>query len=160
MFPLRSSGPPSAEGVVHDEKRLRILRNYDIPDTDPEPAFDRIARLAEHLFDAPMALVNFVDADRQWFKSSIGVEEEETRLDGSFCVYTIEKGDVFVDVFVVENLAENERFEDNPYVTEHGVRFYAGAPFSPRTVTVSEPSVCSIRSLNPRPRRRPTASPT
>jgi len=94
MFPLRSSGPPSAEGVVHDEKRLRILRNYDIPDTDPEPAFDRIARLAEHLFDAPMALVNFVDADRQWFKSSIGVEEEETRLDVSFWVYTVEKGDV------------------------------------------------------------------
>jgi PAS domain S-box-containing protein len=116
----------SIEDIVRDEKRLQALRRYDILDTEPEPAFDRIARLAAHLFDAPTALVNFVDADRQWFKSTVGIDAQETGLDVSFCVYTVEKG----DVFVVEDLAEDERFEDNPYVTEDGIRFYAGAPLT------------------------------
>ena len=114
----------SIDDVIHDEKRLQALRRYDILDTDPDPAFDRVAQLAAHLFDTPTALVNFVDADRQWFKSTVGADLSQTRLDVSFCVYTVEKG----DVFVVENLAEDERFADNPYVTDHGFRFYAGAP--------------------------------
>ena len=109
---------------VRNERRLEELRRYNILDTDPEPAFDRITRLAAHLFDAPTAIVNFIAADRQWFKSTVGFDEEETGLDVSFCVYTVEEG----EVFVVENLAEDERFADNPYVTEHGMRFYAGAP--------------------------------
>ncbi len=112
------------KGVVQDEKRVQTLHKYNVLDTESEPAFDRIAQLAAHLFDAPMALVNFVDADRQWFKSSIGVEEKETGLDVSFCVYTVEKG----DVFVVEDLTEDERFASNPYVTDQGIQFYAGAP--------------------------------
>jgi len=114
----------SANDVVHDTNRLEALYRYNILDTEPEPAFDRIARLAAHLFDTPTALVNFIDADRQWFKSTVGFDEKETGLDVSFCVYTVEKG----EVFVVEDLAQDERFADNPYVTDHGCRFYAGAP--------------------------------
>jgi len=116
--------PSSVNAVIHDEKRLTALRRYDILDTDPDPAFDRIAHLAAHLFDAPIALVNFVDADRQWFKSSVGLDDDQTGLDVSFCVYTVEQG----DVLVVEDLSTDDRFADNPYVTDHGVRFYAGAP--------------------------------
>jgi len=116
--------PVSVLNRVDDTARLEALRRYDILDTEPEPAFDRITELAAHLFEAPTAIVNFVDANRQWFKSTVGLAEDETGLDVSFCVYTVEKG----EVFVVENLAEDERFADNPYVTEHGVRFYAGAP--------------------------------
>jgi len=114
----------SIDDVVHDEQRLKALRRYEILDTDSDPAFDRVAQLAAHLFDVPTALVNFVDANRQWFKSTVGIETNQTGLDVSFCVHTVEKG----DVLVVENLTEDERFADNPYVTDHGFRFYAGAP--------------------------------
>lgn len=115
---------PSVSNYIDDQARLRALRQYDILDTEPEPAFDRIADLAAHLFDAPTAIVNLVEDDRQWFKSTVGFDENETELDVSFCVHTIERG----EVFVVEDLAADHRFADNPYVTEHGVRFYAGAP--------------------------------
>jgi PAS domain S-box-containing protein len=123
-FSLDRSGPASLNGLIHDEERLHALRRYDILDTASEPAFDRITRLAAHLFDAPVALVNFVEADRQWFKSTVGLDEEETGLDVSFCVHTIEKG----DVITVEDLSEDERFAENPHVTDRGFRFYAGAP--------------------------------
>jgi hypothetical protein len=60
MSALSTTGgtvPDAVEERVHSEERLTALRRYDILDTDPEPAFDRIARLAAHLFDAPMAFV-------------------------------------------------------------------------------------------------------
>ena len=115
---------PSVSRYIADEARLQALRHYQILDTEPEPAYDRVTRLAAHLFDASTAIINLLEDDRQWFKSTVGFDEKETGLDVSFCVYTVEKG----DVFVVEDLAEDERFADNPYVAEHGVRFYAGAP--------------------------------
>lgn len=115
---------PSVAEVVRDEARLKALRRYNILDTDPEPGFDRITRLAAHLFDVPTALVNFVDDDRQWFKSTVGFEEKETDLDVSFCVYTVEAG----EPLIIEDLSADERFAENPYVWEEGIRFYAGIP--------------------------------
>jgi PAS domain S-box-containing protein len=116
--------PPSIPEVVHDEERLRALEQQDILYTEPEPAFDRITRLAIDLLGVPVALVNFVGDDRQWFKSKAGFDETETGLDVSFCVYTIEEQ----GPTVIENAAEDERFASNPYVKERGLRFYAGVP--------------------------------
>ena len=112
--------------AVRDETRLAALRRYQVLDTEPEPAFDRITDLAAAFFDAPVSIVNFVADERQWFKSTIGIDEQETGLDVSFCVYTVANG----ARFVVEDLAADERFADNPYVTEEGMRFYAGVPLT------------------------------
>jgi len=120
----RFSLPPSVADVVRDERRLAALEREHILDTAPEPEFDRIARLASDVLETESAIVNFVHADRQWFKSAVGLDEKETGLDVSFCVFTVEKG----ETMVVEDLAEDERFADNPYVTERGIRFYAGVP--------------------------------
>jgi PAS domain S-box-containing protein len=123
---------PLFEGAsyVTDADRLGALRRYDILDTAPEEAFDRLTRLAAHLFDAPLAIVNFVTGDRQWFKSAVGTNERETGLDISICVYTVgQDGAVGQDgVFVVEDLADDARFADNPFIADEGLRFYAGAP--------------------------------
>jgi hypothetical protein len=50
----------------NEDERLRELARYNILDTPPEESFDRITRLAAELFDAPIALVSFIDRDRQW----------------------------------------------------------------------------------------------
>ena len=110
--------------VVKEEGRLNALRRYNILDTDPEPAFDRIATLAAHLFEAPIALVNFVDHDRQWFKAAVGMDTNETGLDVSICAHTIEAQ----TRMVVDDLTADDRFRENPYVTDLGLEFYAGAP--------------------------------
>ncbi len=110
---------------VFEADRLRSLRSLDILDTPPEESFDRLTRMARRLFDVPIALVSLVDADRQWFKSSQGLEATETGRDISFCGHTI----LSDEVFVVRDAADDRRFCDNPLVThDPHIRFYAGCP--------------------------------
>lgn len=112
-------------GRTADPGRLRALDRYDILDTPPEETFDRISDLAAGLFDAPIGLITFVGADRQWHKACVGFDVPELDLDTSFCVHAL--GDA--QRLVVEDATEDERFEDNPLVTgDRHVRFYAGSP--------------------------------
>ena len=91
----------------------------------PKKAFDDLAELAGVICDAPISLVSFVDAERQWFKSRIGVDVTETPRDQAFCAHAIKQN----QIMVVEDATLDERFADNPLVTgEPGIRFYAGAP--------------------------------
>lgn len=121
--PVLSSPLPS---LVSKDERLEALRRYHILDTEPEPAFDNIAELAAHLFGASVGIVNFIADDRQWFKSAIGMDIQETGLEGSFCVYTIDKG----EPFVVEDLSQSDKFAEYPFVKENGYKFYVGAPIT------------------------------
>ena len=108
-----------------EQERLDALRIYEILDTPAESGFDDLARLAAILCGTPMALVTFIDADRQWFKATVGLSVEETPRDVSFCAHAI----LGSDVFVVPDAASDARFLDNPFVTgDAHVRFYAGAP--------------------------------
>ena len=111
-----------------DERtRLEILRSLKILDTLPEERFDRLTRLARKLFDVPIALVSLVDVNRQWFKSSAGLDATETPREISFCGHAI-LGD---DILVVSDTQLDERFHDNPLVTGGpAIRFYAGCPLT------------------------------
>jgi PAS domain S-box-containing protein len=138
--PVRLSSRREAE-------RLAALERFDILGTPPEERFDRLARLARHLFDVPVGLVTFIDDDRQWCKAALGGTFDGPRED-AFCNVTIRED----RVLVVEDATTHPLFEDNPYVTgDPGIRFYAGAPlvtddgyrigslcaidFEPRTIT-------------------------
>ena len=122
--PTDSSSAP-VRPSDREADRLEALQAYDILDTPPEEAFDRITDLAAHLFDAPVAVINFIDDDRQWFKSCTGLDRTEVGLDVSFCARTVRQG----DVMVVEDATADPRFVDDPMVVgEPGMRFYAGAP--------------------------------
>ncbi len=109
----------------HEAERMRELVRYDILDTPPEESFDRISRLAADLLDVPIALVSLIDRDRQWIKSCFGVDLRQTDREMSFCTHAI----LSEDILVVDDLAADPRFVDNPFVTgDPGLRFYAGAP--------------------------------
>ncbi len=116
----------SASGASPDETgRLSALRRCAILDTAPEESFDRIVRLAKSFFDVPIALITFVDENRQWFKARIGLDIQETPRLVAFCNVAIEgKG-----VCEVSDATRDPRFAANPLVNEDpGIRFYAGAP--------------------------------
>jgi signal transduction histidine kinase len=107
-----------------ESARLAALHKYQILDSDPESAFDELAELASVLFSAPIAVINFIDSERQWFKSEIGLGVRETPLETSFCVHAV----LQEDMMVVPDTRKDKRFADNPLVTaELGLRFYAGA---------------------------------
>ncbi len=109
-----------------EAQRLRALEAYRILDTAPDAAFDRLTALAADLFNAPVALVSLIDADRQWFKSRHGVDAESAPRSLAFCAHAIELGPNAT--MVVEDARRDSRFLANPLVTgDPNIRFYAGA---------------------------------
>lgn len=110
---------------ANEADRLAALRALAVLDEPPEARFDRVTSLAQKIFDVPIALVSLVDADRQWFKSALGLDAAETPRSISFCGHAI----LSQQVFVVEDALKDPRFFDNPLVINKPfVRFYAGAP--------------------------------
>ena len=119
-YPVTKPTPTKEE-----TERLATLRNYGVLDTAPEKDSDDLVALAAHICDAPIALITFVDENRQWFKASFGLAVKETSRDVSFCAHAIHQP----ELFIVPDATKDERFADNPLVTgEPGIRFYAGSP--------------------------------
>jgi signal transduction histidine kinase len=109
----------AAEGA-----RLAALHALRILDTPSEERFDRITRIAARLFGVPFALFNLVDADRQWTKSCVGLDVEETPREDSFCGREL----AGTEILLVPDATRDPRFADNPGVVgPPGIRFYAGA---------------------------------
>lgn len=108
-----------------ESERLAALCSLHALDTPPDERFDRITRIAQRMFDAPIALVSLVDADRQWFKSRMGLDATQTPRGISFCGHAILQS----EPFIINDALLDARFADNPLVTgAPHIRFYAGVP--------------------------------
>ncbi len=110
----------------NEAARLNALYSYEILDTIPEAEYDNFTRIAAKICNTEASLITFLDKDRQWFKSHLGVDIQETPRTLSFCNYTILDS---TNVLVVPDMREDERFSSNPLVTgSPNAVFYAGAP--------------------------------
>lgn len=108
-----------------ENERLEALRSYRILDSVPEQEYDDLTRLASYICQAPTALITLIDHDRQWIKSQVGGEFEESSRADAFCNYTI----LSDHVLEVPDTLTDDRFSAHGSVTGGaGIRFYAGAP--------------------------------
>lgn len=125
-----------------DAARLAAVDRYDILDTRPEQAFDRISRLIRLTLEVDIGLVSLMDAHRQWYKSIVGLDGAEAPLDLTFCRHMLADG----LPLMVPDATLDSRFRDNPFVVgDPNVRAYAGVPL--RTAdgfTIG--SICAIGS--------------
>lgn len=109
----------------NEQARLAALNGYEILDSETEAKFDRITELASIICEVPISLISLIDKDRQWFKSKVGLEVEETPRALSFCQYAIMED----KYFEVADATKDVRFEDNELVTaDPNIRFYGGYP--------------------------------
>ena len=108
-------------------ERLAAVRRYDVLDTPPDGAFDRITSLAARLFGVPIAIVSIVDSDRIWFKSHHGLDVEQIDRDAGLCASAI----LHDEPWLVTDAAVDPRTLANPLVAgDMGMRFYAGVPLT------------------------------
>jgi GAF domain-containing protein len=123
---MATSASSSAKlSSTSEQQRLNVLNATGLLEGDTSEGFDRIARLAQQMFDMPIAAITLIDASRLWFKSPVGLEAEQVPRELAFCDHTIRSD----EVMVVEDARLDLRFAANPLVAgESGIRFYAGAP--------------------------------
>jgi two-component system, NtrC family, sensor kinase len=134
----------------NEAARLKALRQYRVLDTAPETALDDLTALAAHICGTPIALINLIDADRQWFKSRLGLEIAELPREVGFCTQAILEPD---ELLIVPDASVDDRFATSPLViAEPKIRFYAGAPLvTPEGLAIG--TLCTIdrqaRDLTP-----------
>ncbi|MBW3661810.1 MAG: GAF domain-containing sensor histidine kinase [Actinobacteria bacterium] len=114
-------------GRFDEAARLDVVRRYDILDTPPDGAFDRITQLAARFCRAPISTISIVDVDRIWFKSAHGIAVEQIGRDPGLCASAVMQ----LDPYVVTDASIDPRTLDNPLVCgELGLRFYAAVPLT------------------------------
>ena len=141
------NNPNKPEVVTNSESdRIAVLNSYKVLDTPFDPSFDNITRLASKLFNAPLAMINFVDENRIWSKSHIGSDIEVYNRVKGFCSSAI----LDVVPYIIYDASIDPRSIDHPLVTQKsGIRFYAGIPLCVQG-KYNLGTLCLI-DFNPRP---------
>ncbi len=118
---------PLTDTSIAEQQRINALHQLEMLDTEPEPEFDELVRLAAAICGVPISALSLVDEDRQWFKASEGLTVKSTPREWAFCDHTIRQS----DLLLVEDAQADPRFVDNPLVTgDTKIRFYAGVPIT------------------------------
>ncbi len=105
--------------------RLAELKRLMILDSAPERDYDAITSVLAHSLGVPIAMVNLLDGDRDWFKSCVGLDMRESPAATSFCESFFGTAE---DLIVVPDTARDARFQTHPLVIAAPfIRFYAAA---------------------------------
>lgn len=121
---------PSSLLPDNEAERIKALNEYRILGTSPEQSDDDITKIAANVCSAPIALMSLVDVDRQWFKSKVGEDIQETPRDWSFCAHAIHSS----DRLIIPDATKGSRFVDNPLVCgDPQIILYSGLPLENST---------------------------
>lgn len=116
-------------GVIPEgeTQRMAAVHRYDVLDTPPDGAFDRITAIAARRFGVPISIISIVDHDRIWFKSHHGIDVTEISRDPGLCASAI----LSDDPHILPDASADPRSLANPLVAgDFGLRFYAGVPLT------------------------------
>ena len=110
---------------MNEQERLAVVRRYDILDSPPDEAFDRVTRIAARLLEMPAAFISIVDEDRIWFKSCQGVDVGQMRRESSLCASCIHQEE---PLLIADTRVDSRTSANPPVIGELHIRFYLGSP--------------------------------
>jgi hypothetical protein len=105
-----ANGQPKVAQASNEVARQQALDDLSVIDTEPEARIDLIMTLTRNLFGTSGAAVTFIDHERAWVKSALGMDDLDEPRIGAFCDMTIRQA----ELFVVEDAALDPRFRDHP----------------------------------------------
>ncbi|MBT0769692.1 PAS domain S-box protein [Kineosporia sp. J2-2] len=119
------AGTTGDDAELAEARRLAELEAYRILDTEPEPGFDALVKVASSIARTPSSTITLIDEHRQWFKAAIGMTGREGERRTAFCNRVVADR----QALVVEDASTDPDWAQNPLVTdEPQIRFYAGFP--------------------------------
>lgn len=123
------------------------VQDLKILDTLREDRFDSITKEAKERFDVPISTITVVDRDREWYKSSVGLNRREGPRETSFCGHAL----LQEDIFIIEDTLLDPNFSDNPLVkgVSNPIRFYAGKSLYERKSKLPVGVFC-VKDFKPR----------
>jgi GAF domain-containing protein len=145
------------------QARVARLRELGLGE-HPEPQFDEFARMLATSTKAPLAMVNFIGEDRQYFAGlhapsmvqggpgAVAAPDDPARSmtkEQGWCPHVVSRK----LPLVLDDVCDYPRFAGNLVVDEFGIRSYIGAPLIDRTGTALG-TICIV-DLEPRPWGRP-----
>lgn len=126
---VKDNGLQIPTSIIPDNEsdRMAAVRRYEILDTPPDGAFDRITEIAARRFGVPISIISIVDHDRIWFKSHHGLDVQQIGREPGLCASAI----LAPDAYTLVDASIDTRSLANPLVAgEFGLRFYAGVPLT------------------------------
>jgi signal transduction histidine kinase len=119
-----------------EQQRLTALSELGLRQAETIPVFEEATQTAAHFLDAPICILGFVDQERHWFKSAVGLsrlglmnqlaQTRQLSRQESFCTKVVENSQFFVINDTC--LLDEPNFANSKLVQDYGIRAYLGAP--------------------------------
>lgn len=121
---------------TREQQRLKALSDLGLRQPETIPVFEEATQTAAHFLEAPISILGFVDQERHWFKSAVGLsrlglmnhlaQNRQLLRRESFCTQVVESFQIFV-------INDTHKLTDpvlasSKLVQDYGIRAYLGAP--------------------------------
>ncbi|ACV12730.1 response regulator receiver modulated GAF sensor protein [Halorhabdus utahensis DSM 12940] len=107
----------------NEDERLDALDQYDIDSLPIEESFERLTDLITAHFDVAVAFVGLIEEDEENFLACTGGDWDSLTREDTICTHSM----LQEDVMVVEDIANDKRFNKNEQLENLGIVSYAGA---------------------------------
>ncbi len=126
-----------ASPETREQQRLRALSELGLRQPETIPVFEEATQTAAHFLEAPISILGFVDQERHWFKSAVGLsrlglmnqlaQNRQLLRQESFCTQVVENSQIIV-INDTKNLVDAGNTVASKLVEDYGIRAYLGAP--------------------------------
>lgn len=106
-----------------EDERLATLASYDIDELPIQDSFERLTDLIASHFDAGVAFIGLIEEDEENFLACHGADLDSLTREETICTHSM----LQEDVMVIEDIAEDDRFNKNEHLENLGIVSYAGA---------------------------------